>query len=534
MGCIVAFTSIFVIAGVAIFLFLTVYPLIQIYRASDWIEIPCVVTHSEVEVHPSSEGGPTYSIDIRYRFSFDGEDYEGTRYNFSVGSSSGRERKAAVVREHPVGSDQICYVDPKNPAESVLSREPGAYLWAGFFGFPFMAVPLFILFIAKRQRARAMESRGMGPSSRRARRKGSALPIPEQRATADARGFVELKRESSRVGKVLVVGNVALVWSGLVGYMLVDMSRGNPDGIPTFSILFSIPFVLVGIGLLAATVYGILTLFNPRTLITLRQKDVRPGDRVEFAWEFLGDANRISALTMKWIGFERATHQVGTDTRTEERRFHEAVCLSIDTESGEGDASEIPFGTGVIEVPPDRHPSFQSDHNRIVWALQVRGTVRRWPDIKALFPIVVSPLDHEEPAFDGPSEIASPSLGEGEMVKVALQRGSGEFQPGETLRATIAWQDAKIPSTLEWSLFWQTSGLGDVDAGYAEKGSIDVTSETGSTEVELIIPGFPYSFSGKLVGLEWFFEARLRGRGSKKSDSVPVTISPSGEEWRWQ
>ena len=177
MGCVIAFLSIFVIAGLSIFFLLTVRPIVQIIFANDWVATPAIVTSSQLETHPSSEGGPTYSIDIRYRYTFDGEDFEGDRYNFAVGSSSEREGKQAVVNRYPVGTETTCYVDPDDAASAVLFRKFGAYVWAGLFGLPFLIVPFIIFQVGVRQRRRAYRL-GELHRAHGGRRQAGAVPEP--------------------------------------------------------------------------------------------------------------------------------------------------------------------------------------------------------------------------------------------------------------------------------------------------------------------------------------------------------------------
>lgn len=95
-----------------------------------WEEIRCTVTSSGVGVH-SGDDGSTYSIDIRYRYEWNGQEYSGDRYHFSsFGSSSGYQGKADVVERYPVGSEAPCWVDPDDPEESVLARKVG---WEALF-----------------------------------------------------------------------------------------------------------------------------------------------------------------------------------------------------------------------------------------------------------------------------------------------------------------------------------------------------------------------------------------------------------------
>jgi hypothetical protein len=39
--------------------------------------------------------------------------------------------------------------------------------------------------------------------------------------------------------------------------------------------------------------------------------------------------------------------------------------------------------------------SFSATHNQIVWTLEVKGEIQRWPDVDDAFPITILPLPPE-------------------------------------------------------------------------------------------------------------------------------------------
>ena len=65
-------------------------------RARSWVAADCEVVSSGVETH-SDDDGDTYSVEILYRYRFEGREYHSNRYHFFTGSSSGYEGKARVV-----------------------------------------------------------------------------------------------------------------------------------------------------------------------------------------------------------------------------------------------------------------------------------------------------------------------------------------------------------------------------------------------------------------------------------------------------
>ena len=378
-GCIIAFCSLFVAAGLAIFFFLTVRPTYQVYSAQSWIEVPCVITSSTVEQH-SGEDGYTYTIEIGYTYFFDGAELAGDRYDFDLSSNNERDRCDEIVRRYPVGLDTICYVDPDHPEDAVLDRQYGSYLWVGLFGFIFMAVPIFIMVIALRsQRARSGPRSIRSPG--RSRKSAVAVEVP----TPESTGFLELKRESSRGQKAFILCFAALFWNGIVSVFLFQ-AVGMGGGVFSWGMmLFMVPFVLVGIGIIGAAGHSLLALFNPRATLTLRRAELSPGDEVEFAWEFTGRVEKLERLTISFVGMERATYRVGTDTRTDEHRFHEETC--VEREVGE----DLSFGTTRLQIPPGSLPSFKSRNNEVVWFLELVGEIARWPDVKTKFPVPIIP-----------------------------------------------------------------------------------------------------------------------------------------------
>ena len=98
--------------------------------ARSWHETQCAIVSSRVATH-SGDDGNTYSVEITYDYEYDWQEYRGDRYDFSLGSSSGYERKARIVDAHPPGGEVTCYVDPDDPTRSVIDRSPGGYLLWG-------------------------------------------------------------------------------------------------------------------------------------------------------------------------------------------------------------------------------------------------------------------------------------------------------------------------------------------------------------------------------------------------------------------
>src|SRR5262245_45458984 len=98
----VFFFGLFALAGSFMFWWMVVRPLSGVVSAQSWTETPCTIVFSEVKTHADNDGA-TYSVDVRYDYTFGGQPYHGQRYHFMEGSSGGREGKQAVVDQYPVG-----------------------------------------------------------------------------------------------------------------------------------------------------------------------------------------------------------------------------------------------------------------------------------------------------------------------------------------------------------------------------------------------------------------------------------------------
>jgi hypothetical protein len=102
-------------------------------------------------------------------------------------------------------------------------------------------------------------------------------------------------------------------------------------------------------------------------------------------WETSGRVDAIDRLHIYLEGREEATYTRGTTTYTDKETF--ATIDAADTT----DRRDILAGRARLAVPGDTMHSFEAQHNKIVWSLQVYGDIRRWPDVKDEFPIVILP-----------------------------------------------------------------------------------------------------------------------------------------------
>lgn len=362
------FALFFLLLGGGAFYFFFAKPALRVLEARAWQPVPCTILDSHVETHSGSDSD-TYSIAVRFAYVVEGRMYESDRYEFLGGSSSGYDSKAGAVAKLPAGTRTVCYYNPADPSDAVLERG----LTRGYL---FGLIPLVFALVGIGGFVMLLSGRG---SSRAAKAEVPALPVV---------GPVDLKPRAGPVGKLAGMTFVALFWNGIVSVFLwqdIQAWRTGGAGLDGCSHLFLTPFVLIGLAFFGGVGYYLLALFNPRPYLVLSTASASPGTPVQLTWRFAGAAGRIRHLRIALVGREEAEYRRGTDTRTDKETF--ATIAIVDSTS----TAEIAAGSASFFIPEPTMHSFRAPHNRIVWELQVRGEIDRWPDVDEDYEFVVCP-----------------------------------------------------------------------------------------------------------------------------------------------
>lgn len=111
----------------------------QYQARSRFVAVPAVLTTSAIKEH-DGEDGTTYSNDVVYVYTYQGQEHRGERIAFDSMSGSYRGAKR-WQREHPAGSSITAYIDPQEPGTAVLRTQTGRSSWMMMlFLLPFQAV----------------------------------------------------------------------------------------------------------------------------------------------------------------------------------------------------------------------------------------------------------------------------------------------------------------------------------------------------------------------------------------------------------
>ena len=113
------------------------------------------------------------------------------------------------------------------------------------------------------------------------------------------------------------------------------------------------------------------------------------------------------------------------------------------------------------------------------------------------------------------------------MVKIDL-KSEPNFEPGAEILAYLSWDTDSQPKSVELRVVWNTSGKGNRDIEVAQTIPLDATSWQSEKQVSLTLPEEPYSFSGRLISVQWALELVLLP--SEESTRVPITIGPDASE----
>ena len=89
-------------------------------------------------------------------------------------------------------------------------------------------------------------------------------------------------------------------------------------------------------------------------------------------------------------GREEAVYTRGTSTYTDKNVF--LTIPIIETKS----KSTLKKGSASLTIPESAMPSFEAQHNKIIWSIHVQGEIPKWPDIQDEFPISIFPLGQNE------------------------------------------------------------------------------------------------------------------------------------------
>lgn len=403
----IVFGAVFLVVGVGIGVPLTVLPTMRTLEAESWDEVPCEIDRSAILTFDGDDGD-TYQVDILYRYDVAGQTYRSNRYSFSsLGSSSGYEGKRDTVRQHPVGHETVCYVNPDDPTQATLKRGWGMGNLLALIPIPFALAGLAIMWAGTRKLIATEDSGWSAGASTRSKANQKANRGGGTRIDADSgvSGPVVLKPRMSRVGKAFGLLFIGLFWNGIVSVFVYQVVQSYIKGDPDLCMTaFMVPFVLVGLVLVGAFCQSLLVIAAPAVELTLDRRAIPLGGSTTLRWSVAGRPGRLHGLTITLVGTESATYRRGTDTVTDKNDFYTEHLVGGDIEAkekegGGTDPLALPIdadrGERTLRIPAGTMHSFKGGNNQVTWTLKVRAWVPRWPDPKDEYEVRILPMEVE-------------------------------------------------------------------------------------------------------------------------------------------
>jgi len=357
----VIFFGIFFVAGCLVFYFLFFKPLIRIIEAGNWNKISATVISGTIREH-DGEDGSSYSADILYSYEFDGKEYKSNHYSFMDFSGSYKGAKKTLA-DYPPGKKFLCYVNPKNPGDSVIRRDIPATIYFAF-------IPLAFILV------------GLAGMTGCFWKKTDPLKYTPGMYERD----VVLKSATSPGGRFIRSLIFSIIWNGITYFMVSYVISSYREGHREICLTaFSIFLVLVGIITTIGTIAYFLALFNPRPILILSSNPLPLGGISDIKWEISGNCGAVRKLSIYLEGREEAIYTHGSSTSTDREKFLTLNILETN------DLRRIISGRADFDIPKNTMHSFKSEHNKIIWTIYVIGEIKCWPDIREEFEVTVLP-----------------------------------------------------------------------------------------------------------------------------------------------
>lgn len=349
-------------------------PMSSYFAARSWQQIPCTIQESRLGLAtgPKRDGRES-RIEVTYTYSLRGKEYTSSRYDLlGAYTTTDQREKREILARYPKGTRTLCWVNPENPQEAVLKREFSADYLVGLLFSLFIPAGLSAIWWTLSQIFGLQERLNR---RRRARRKET----PE----ADD-GPRTLKRRVPITRTVIGGAVLVVIWNGAVWIMLSRIiggwQRGEPDGCLS---LFVIPFLLVGLVLIWATVAPIVMLFNPPLKLTISRTTLRPGQSTILQWKIHGRAERVRRLRVLLHApnsggiFDDSDTEDDSETDPELDTATDWDTLTIvDTDQ----PMRIAEGRAEIRIPSEASSLFDEEDDKLVWMLKTYCEIPSWPD----------------------------------------------------------------------------------------------------------------------------------------------------------
>ncbi|ASP40173.1 hypothetical protein CHH28_16475 [Bacterioplanes sanyensis] len=144
------FGWLFLAAGVGVFIFTAILPLIKYWQSSDWQPVNATLTRLELQSN-TSEDSTTYKVVASYHFQINGQQYRSHQVSLFGGSdnigSYWSDLYSRLKRQRDSNA-VIAWVNPQDPTQSLLDRSlrPGFIIMGSVFLLAFGGIGLMVVY----------------------------------------------------------------------------------------------------------------------------------------------------------------------------------------------------------------------------------------------------------------------------------------------------------------------------------------------------------------------------------------------------
>jgi hypothetical protein len=156
------------------------------------------------------------------------------------------------------------------------------------------------------------------------------------------------------------------------------------------TLLFTVPFFLVGIGLLVWSLWPMIVgLRVTRPEVIVSGDAVRPGDTFSFSFrQTFKRAAEVRQASFQLLLRETAIYRRGTNTYTVR---HDFVAQRYDLPPRSFQAGETLSDQRLWQIPAEAMHTFVADRNRLRWLIVAQVGISGWPDFKEEYEVRVLP-----------------------------------------------------------------------------------------------------------------------------------------------
>lgn len=119
--------ALLIVTGLGLFLAFVLGPVRRAIAARWWHAHECTILRSEVQRQDRSKGSDTYTPVILYSYMVDDHEHRSDIYSFFEYASGGWASAQQTANRYPPHATVSCYVNPADPDDATLSRNPS--LW---------------------------------------------------------------------------------------------------------------------------------------------------------------------------------------------------------------------------------------------------------------------------------------------------------------------------------------------------------------------------------------------------------------------